>query len=129
MSFIYIYIYVYCAPPPPPPPCLGRAVSEDLKDSEEEVVALSGEVILVSHLPVSENLADEEGMKTMFTLIFFYIQLMQTSLNLEMYALLVPQILYYGLWAAGALAVFVVSGLLVAVLVQRAKPRPQPAPV
>lgn len=78
-----------------------RAVSEDLKDSEEEVVALSGELILVSHLPVSENLADEE----------------------------VPQILDYGLWAAGALAVFVVSGLLVAVLVQRAKPRPQPAPV
>ncbi len=115
--------------PPPPPPCLGRAVSEDLKDSEEEVVALSGEVIFVSHLPVSENLADEEGMKMMFTLIFFYIQLMQTSLNLEMYALLVPQILDYGLWAAGALAVFVVSGLLVAVLVQRAKPRPQPAPV
>lgn len=54
---------------------------------------------------------------------------MQTSLNLEMYALLAPQILDYGLWAAGALTVFGVSGLLVAVLIQRAKPRPQPAPV
>ncbi len=58
------------------PRCLGRAVSEDLKDSEEEVVALSGELILVSHLPVSENLADEEGMKTMFTFfvcVYIYI--------------------------------------------------------
>ncbi|KAF4111939.1 zona pellucida glycoprotein 2, like 2 [Onychostoma macrolepis] len=78
-----------------------RAISEDLKDSEENVVVSSGEVIFASHLPVSENLADEE----------------------------VPQILDYGLWAAGALTVFGVCGLLVAVLIQRSKPRPQPAPV
>ncbi|XP_043097660.1 LOW QUALITY PROTEIN: zona pellucida glycoprotein 2, like 2 [Puntigrus tetrazona] len=79
-----------------------RAVSEDLKDSEEEVVVSSREVILVSHLPVSENLADNE----------------------------VQQILLdYGLWAAGALIVFGVCGLLVAVLIHRAKPHPQPVPV
>ncbi|XP_016365919.1 zona pellucida sperm-binding protein 4-like [Sinocyclocheilus rhinocerous] len=78
-----------------------RAISEDLKDSEEKVVVSSGEVIFVPHLPVSDNLADKE----------------------------VPQILDYGLWAAGALTVFGVCGLVVAVLIQRAKPRPQPAPV
>uniref|UniRef100_A0A8C2KNF9 Zona pellucida sperm-binding protein 4 n=1 Tax=Cyprinus carpio TaxID=7962 RepID=A0A8C2KNF9_CYPCA len=79
-----------------------RSISEDLKDSEETVVVSSGEVILVSHLPDCEaNLADKE----------------------------VPQILDYGLWAAGALTVLGVSGLVVAVLIQPAKPRPQPAPV
>ncbi|XP_067314401.1 zona pellucida glycoprotein 2, like 2 [Pseudorasbora parva] len=78
-----------------------RAVSEDLKDSEEKAVVSSGEVIIVSPLPVSENLAAKEA----------------------------PQILDYGLWAAGALILFGVCGLVVAVIIQRAKPRPQPAPV
>ncbi|ROL41744.1 Zona pellucida sperm-binding protein 4 [Anabarilius grahami] len=78
-----------------------RAVSEYLNDSEEKVVVSSGEVIIVSHLPVSDNLVDKK----------------------------VPQILDYGLWAAGALTAFGVCVLMVAVIMQRARPRPQPVPV
>ncbi|XP_073707790.1 zona pellucida glycoprotein 2, like 2 [Garra rufa] len=78
-----------------------RSVSDNLNNSEGKVIVSSGEVILLSHLPISENLADEE----------------------------VPQILDYGLWAAGALTMLGVCGLLVAVVIHQAKPRPQPAPV
>lgn len=44
---------------------LGRAVSEDLKDSKKKVVVSSGEVIIVSHLRVSDNLVSKEGMKAL----------------------------------------------------------------
>ncbi|KAK9972943.1 hypothetical protein ABG768_023697 [Culter alburnus] len=105
-------IFIHCTTsvchPSPTEPCepscgsrTRRAVSEYLNDSEEKVVVSSGEVIIVSHLPVSDNLVDKE----------------------------VPQILDYGLWAAGALTVFGVCGLMVAVIMQRARLRPQPVPV
>ncbi|KAG1942452.1 zona pellucida glycoprotein 2, like 2 [Pimephales promelas] len=78
-----------------------RAIAESLNDSKETVVVSSGEVIIVSHLPVSDNLVSKE----------------------------VPQMLGYGLWAAGALTVFGICGLVMAVIIQRTRPRPQPAPV
>ncbi|XP_077055632.1 zona pellucida glycoprotein 2, like 2 isoform X2 [Siphateles boraxobius] len=105
-------IFIHCttsvchrsATEPCEPSCDGRtrrAISEDLKDSKEKVVVSSGEVIIVSHVPVSDDLVSKE----------------------------VPQILDYGLWAAGALTVFGVCGLVMAVIIQRTRPRPQPAPV
>ncbi|XDV36264.1 hypothetical protein PO909_006075 [Leuciscus waleckii] len=105
-------IFIHCttsvchhsATEPCEPSCDGRkrrAVSEDLKESKEKVVVSSGEVIIVSHLPVSDNLVSKE----------------------------VPQILDYGLWAAGALTVFGVCGLVMAIIIKRTRPCPQPAPV
>ncbi|XP_026070044.1 zona pellucida glycoprotein 2, like 2 isoform X1 [Carassius auratus] len=102
-------IFIHCTTSVCPPsitescePSCGSTTRKSIsKDSEEMIVVSSGEVILVTHSPVCEaNLAKE-----------------------------VPQILDYGLWAAGALTVFGVCGIVVAVLIQGPKPRPQPAPV
>ncbi|XP_065149731.2 zona pellucida glycoprotein 2, like 2 [Paramisgurnus dabryanus] len=77
------------------------AVLEELKDSEGKVLVSSGEIILVSNSPVSENLQYEE----------------------------VPPILGYGLWAGAALTAIGVCWLVMAVFKRRPGPRPQPVPV
>ncbi|XP_051563098.1 zona pellucida sperm-binding protein 4-like [Myxocyprinus asiaticus] len=78
-----------------------RSISHELKAFEEEVLVSSGKVILLSDLPVLESLTKEE----------------------------VPQTLAYVFWATATLTGFGVCGLVLAVLTQRSKPRPQPAPV
>ncbi|XP_051986389.1 zona pellucida sperm-binding protein 4-like isoform X2 [Xyrauchen texanus] len=78
-----------------------RSISHELRAFEEEVLVSSGKVILLSDLPVLENLTEEE----------------------------VPQTLAYVLWVTAALTGFGVCGLVLAVLIQRSKPQPPPAPV
>lgn len=51
---------------------IGRAVSEQSKDSEEKVLVSSGEVILISDSPISKNLVDDDhnGTKCYLLTIF-----------------------------------------------------------
>lgn len=101
-----------------------------MNDSEEEVVVSSGEVIIVSHLPVSDNLVDKKGKKALcYVIIHTVNNPSKLAFTWKCLPLLVPQILDYGLWAAGALTAFGVCGLMVAVIMQRARLRPQPVPV
>lgn len=80
-----------------------RVITEELKHSKEKFVVSSGELTLVSSLPVSDHLVVHEQV--------------------------VGQMLDSGLWAAGALTVFALCGFTIAVLTHRLRPAPQPVPV
>lgn len=110
---------------------IGRADSEQSKDSEEKVLVSSGEVMFISDLPVSKDLVDADYGTKCYLLPIFVQNLKKKILkNVGLCFLLcvvVSHALVYGLWSGAAITVFGVFGLVVAVFIRRV--RPQPAPV